>query len=131
MYFGLTGDVEAESALLSTITTWSGPAEDHFRSKNYGDGLLGLAVVLVCRDPDLGFKRRVRHSKSDRKLFVDVVFELREVEGLDEKRRQVVVAQRLVDQVADTLRQRSIKDFDQSRFVADLGAWLATQVTDR
>ena len=127
MHFRITGDTDAAADLGPVITDWSGPARQHFLRREYGDGLHGLVVVLVCRDPALHFKQRVRFSKNDRTLYLDVMLDLPEMKQAGPLERKSVAARRLVEEVSAALQKRKINGFDQERFLEDLRYWLALQ----
>ena len=68
MHFRITADTNEESGVGGVVEELSGPTRLHFESLDYGSGLPRLCVVLMCRDPNLDFKRRVRFSKQDQTL---------------------------------------------------------------
>ena len=120
----ITGDFATESGLGPIIVRWSGPTEHHFERTDYGCGLLGVGVVLMCRDPHLKFKRRVRLEKATRTLYLDVMLDLDRLQWTDEATRQRIVLQRLVEDLGELLRRRAVPNFDAARFVADLEGYL-------
>jgi len=74
-----------------------GPTLQHFRPRDYGSGLPQLGVVLMCRDPHFNFKRRVRFSKKDQTLYMDVMLHLPDMIPLShDERRRVRVQDRIL-----------------------------------
>lgn len=61
MHVRITGDTTSESKVIEIIDTISGPTRRRFVPKDYGDGLLGLAVVLMCHDTSLKLKGSVQN----------------------------------------------------------------------
>ena len=85
--------------------------------------MLGLVVVLVCQDSELNLKRRIRLSKKEKKLYLDIMLDLDEMRQADQQVRKKYVAERLADEVPDVLRKYSISDFDKVRFIEDFKSW--------
>jgi len=123
MHLRLTGDIATQSGLGIIIDDWSGLTRQHFVAKDYGNGLLGLVVVLVCQDSELNLKRRIRLSKKEKKLYLDIMLDLDEMRQADQQVRKKYVAERLADEVPDVLRKYSISDFDKVRFIEDFKSW--------
>jgi hypothetical protein len=124
MHLRITGDIAAQSGLAQIIDDWSGLTRQHFVAKDYGNGLLGLVVVLMCQGQELNRKRRIRLSKKEKKLYLDVMLDLDEMRKVDQQVRKTIVAERLADDVPGGLRRYSIPDFDQVRFIEDFKSWL-------
>jgi len=126
MHFRITGDVASESGLAPIITEMSGATRQYFLSKDYGIGLLGIVVVLMCQDQDLKLKRRVRFARNDKKLYLDIMLDLDQMKRSDPKLRKRIVAERLIDEVPQVLGKYSLSDFNMVRFMADLNDWSMT-----
>jgi hypothetical protein len=95
-----------------------------FASRNYGSGLSALIIILMCRNPELRFKQRIRFSKSDRTLYMDIMLDLNRMrEATPESRRQIVI-EKLATEVPSITTQRQIPEFDEKRFIADFREWL-------
>lgn len=124
MHLRITGDINAESGVAEVVYEISGPAATYFKANNYGGGLLGLVVVLMCRDPEINFKRRIRFSKKDKKLYMDIMLNLEQLKNAVHEIRKKTIAERIADEVPIVLRKYSIPDFDEARFVEDLKTWL-------
>jgi hypothetical protein len=95
-----------------------------FDSRNYGEGLRGIAVILMCRDPNLKFKQRIRFVKKNKTLYMDIMLDLDQMRQANDDVRKKIVAERLADEVPTILCKYSIPDFDEARFVKDMKAWL-------
>lgn len=96
----------------------------HFEALNYGAGLLGVTVVFMCQDPALNLKRRIRHSKKESKLYMDIMLDLSVMKAATPEARKHEVAQRLFDEVPEVLSRYKIPDFNQDAFVTDLRSWI-------
>jgi hypothetical protein len=95
-----------------------------FEERDYGQGLVGVVVILMCRDPSLHFKRRIRFKKSEKMLYIDIMLNLDQMRQVEHMERKKIVVQRLADEVPAILRRYSIPDFDEVCFVEDLRNWL-------
>jgi hypothetical protein len=94
MHFRITSDVNKESGVGEVVRELSGPTRKHFVSRDYGSGLPFMGVVLMCRDPALDFKRRIRFAKKDRTLYMDVMLHLPDMISLPhEGRRRARITQ--------------------------------------
>ena len=80
----------------------------------------------MCRNPDYKFKRRIRFSKKDETLYMDVMLHLPDMVPLTHEERCRVVIAKLEREISEILTKYSFKDFDQARFETDLHAWFAT-----
>jgi vacuolar-type H+-ATPase subunit F/Vma7 len=96
----------------------------HFEALNYGAGLHGVTVVFMCQDPALNLKRRIRHSKKESKLYMDIMLDLPTMKAASPEERKRLVAQRLFDEVPEVLSGYKIPDFDKEAFNAEFRAWV-------
>jgi len=124
MRVSVTGDSNEESGVSAVIYDLAGPIDNHFWSKDYGSGLVGVGVVLMCRDPHLNFKRRVRFDRKDRWVDLDIMLDLEEMKQLGHETRKAVIVARIVEEVPAVLRKYGIPEFDEPRFSDDLKLWL-------
>jgi len=122
----ITSDANAESGVGRVVDETSGPTWHHFAPKTYGEGMRGLCVVLMCRDPELNFKRRIRFSTKEKELDMDIMLDLEQMKGTDHASRRRIIMERLNEEAPAVLSKYSIADFDRPRFVADWKAWLQT-----
>ena len=126
MRFVITADSNQESGVSDVLYELSGPTRQHFLPRDYGSGLPQLGVVLMCRDPHFNFKRRVRFSRKDQALYMDVMLHLPDMIPLTHDERRRVIVQRLLLEIPEVLTKYAFRDFDQPGFESDLRAWLST-----
>ncbi len=124
MFFRITGDSNEESGVSDVIYELSGPTRKHFEARDYGAGMHGLGVVLICRNPALNFKRRLRFSKNDKMLYMDVMLDLVQMRDAQHQDRKRVVIERLAEEIPIILRKYAFPEFDETRFMKDLKSWL-------
>jgi hypothetical protein len=125
MHFRITSDANKESGVGEVVGELSGPMRKHFVSRDYGSGLPSIGVVLMCRDPALDFKRRIRFAKKDRTLYMDVMLHLPDMIPLPHEERRRVIIQKLEWEIPEVLTKYDFPNFDQTRFESDLRAWFA------
>lgn len=95
-----------------------------FEERGYWGGLNGIAVVLVCRDPGLSFKRRVRFSKKERVIYLDIIFDLNEVISMTHPQRMALAIRKLREDVSAIVSKFPIEGFDLAAFTSDFESWL-------
>lgn len=125
MHLRITCDVNEGSGVGEVVGEISGPTRRHFVPKDYGIGLAGVAVVLMCRDPERNFQRRLRFARKEKTVFMDVMLDLAQMREADHSGRKQIIRERLTEEIPAVVRKYSIGDFDDARFAEDLKAWLA------
>ena len=123
MRFIITGDCNAESGVGEVIDEISGPTKKHFVVKNYGASLLGIGVILMCRSQHLKFKQRIRLSKKDKMLFMDIMFNIDEMKPKANEVRRRIIFQRLSMEVPEIVSKYKLSDFNVEQFTSDLNSW--------
>ncbi|MEP6929841.1 MAG: hypothetical protein ABI850_07505, partial [Flavobacterium sp.] len=64
MEFGITADINFESGVREVLGVIPiREYKDYFYVKNYGFDLIGVYIVLMCRDSEYNFKQRIRFIK--------------------------------------------------------------------
>ena len=127
MRISIVCDAHWEARLDRVLSAFSSSGyKSMFASRYYGNGLHGVSIVLMCREPSLTFKQRIRFARKEKRLYMDIMLDLDAFRQMgDDERRQNVV-DRLGDEVPAILRKYSIADFDCGRFVSDFRCWLST-----
>ena len=107
----ITGDITSESGVGEIIYGLSGPMCKYFATKNYGSGLSGVGVILMCQDPALNLKRRIRFSKKDKMLYMDIMLDNLSMVTSTHDERQREVVKRLNDELPKVLAKYEIAEF--------------------
>ena len=69
MRFNVLTDSDWESRVDQVLNEMSDLGyRRYFEERNYGPGLVAVTVVLMCQEPELNLKRRVRLAKKEKKL---------------------------------------------------------------
>jgi hypothetical protein len=119
----ITADCNEESGIGGVIDEICEPTQKHFATGNYGASLLGMGVVLMCRDKYLNFKRRIRFTKKDKVLYMDVMLDIDEMKPASPKKRRQIIFKRLVTEIPEIITKYKFPDFKFEQFSNDLNAW--------
>ena len=95
---------------------------------DYGPGLNAIVIVLMCRDPVLGHKQRVRLRHADATLYIDVMLDLPFFVAATHAQRRARITSEVVAQVSEVLGKRRISGFDASMFLGHLSTHLREQL---
>lgn len=127
MRFNILCDIDWESKVDQPLAALSKLGYfEFFEDRNYGDGLLGVTVIFMCQDPGLKLKRRMRLSKKEKKLYMDIMLDLPTMKAAEPMQRQKIIADRLAVEVPEVLAKYKIDNFDKLRFIYDLNNWIAS-----
>ncbi|TCV78148.1 hypothetical protein [Sulfurirhabdus autotrophica] len=125
MRLNILGDFDSESGVGQVLDALSDSGyRSYFQEKVYGTGLIGVTVIMMCQDPKLKLKRRVRLSKTDRKLYIDIMLDLLEMKGATPNKRKRIVVERLSKEVPEIVSKYKMDDFDGARFLDDFEIWI-------
>lgn len=118
-------DADWKSGLDKVLRAFTSTGyKDLFARHNYGTGLVGITIILMCRATDTDFKQRIRFARREKTFYVDIMLDLGEIQNNDAHARIRIVADRIASEISVILRKRAIPDFDAARFIEDLNLWL-------
>jgi hypothetical protein len=123
MKFFVTCDANIESGIDKVIYGMNKEFDAYFGNRFYDDTGIEMAVILMCRDPRWNFKQRIRFKKKDNCLYIDIMFDLPVMEQTDAGTRKRIVAQKMTNEIPQIVAKYKFKDFDLTRFAADLRNW--------
>ena len=125
MRFSLLCDAHQDAGLDKVLFRFSDLGlKRYFEERNYGDTLDGITVVLMCRNPALNLKQRIRHPKKEKKLYMDIMLDLDQFQQLNQVQRERIVAGRMLAELPPVLKKYKFGHFDVEAFDADLAQWL-------
>jgi hypothetical protein len=124
MHLRITADSNSESGVGEIACELSGPTRGHFVAKDYGVGLLGVVVVLMGRNPALNFKRRVRLSKKNKTLYMDIMLDLEDMKSASPEKRRRIIIHRLSREIPKIMLKYKMPEFARDQFFDDLRMWL-------
>jgi len=123
MKFGITYDANSEAGLDEVIFGLNAAWERFFGDRFYDDSSTGLFLVLMCRNPRWDFKQRIRYSKKESTLYIDIMIDLGLMSGSGLGTRRQIVAKKILNEVPEIIAKKKFKDFDLPRFTKDLREW--------
>lgn len=125
MQFNILSDSNWEARIEEALYPLSDLGyRQYFEEIDYGIGLLGIVVVVMCRDPDLNFKQRIRLVKNEKILYMDIMLESPAMEVASTEGRKKIVIERLLKDVPPIISKYKIDDFDSPRFISDFEGWM-------
>jgi hypothetical protein len=95
-----------------------------FEERNYGDTLMGITIVLICIDPALKLKQRIRHAKKEKKLYMDIMLDLNQFKQITQEQRELLVAEKMRTEIPPVLKKYKFEQFDVDAFETDLRNWM-------
>ena len=98
--------------------------EGYFSEQDYGNSLNGITVVLMCQDPNLNLKQRIRFSKKEKNLYLDIMLNLPHFLEILQKEREEIIVDKIITEVPQVIAKYKFKDFELVRFEKDLKKWM-------
>jgi GGDEF domain-containing protein len=121
MRFNLLSDADWDSKIDKVLDTFSDFGyRRFFEEKNYGNSLDGITVVFMCRNPEHNFKQRIKHSKAEKKVYLDIMLDLNQFKQIEQRERERIVAQKLISEIPPIIDRYKFNDFDLPNFEIDL-----------
>ena len=125
MRLSILSDANWESGIEKTLSDLADRhLFEHFEVREYGSDLGGVTVIFMCRDLSYDFNRRIKLSRKESKIYMDIMLNSQEMSAATPEMRKREVAQRLYDEIPEVLSRYKIVSFDGERFVADLRIWI-------
>lgn len=123
--FNILADFYWDSKIDKVLDTLSETAYRQFFSEQYyGSALNDITVVLMCQDPNLKLKQRVKLSKKEKKIYLDIMLDLYQFLKVEQKEREKIVVEKLINEVPAIIRKYRLEDFDILKFESDLKKWM-------
>lgn len=123
MKLGITYDADARAKLDEVIFGVNDEFEKYFGDRFYDDSALEIFLVLMCRNPHHSFNQRIKFSKKDNCLYLDIMLDLNEMGWADPTSRRRIVGEKIATEVPQIVARYKFKGFDLKRFSSDLRAW--------
>jgi len=95
-----------------------------FEEQYYGSSLDCVAIVLMCQDPSLNLKQRIRLSKKEKTIYMDIMLDLNQFLQIDQNEREEIVVEKLITEVPAVVKKYKLEDFDILKFESDLKRWM-------
>jgi hypothetical protein len=99
--------------------------KEYFQNREYGsDNFKNITIIFMCRNQEFQFHKRIELSKIEKKLYIDLIFDLNEMMNLDLESRLKLVAKMIIQEIpliiSRYIKRKKIINFDLKRFTNDL-----------
>ncbi|ATQ78418.1 hypothetical protein CR152_30825 [Massilia violaceinigra] len=121
----ITGDCDHDSGLPDVLLWLNQPEQEEAFAKDYGEGLASLAVILVCSKHIVDVKPRIRHSKKEKRLYMDIMLVYTEFVLLTAENKKARVLEALLEDVPRIVRKYKFADFDTELFISDFNRYFS------
>ena len=95
-----------------------------FENQNYGSSLNCIAIVLMCQNPRLNLKRRIRFVRKEKTVYFDIMLDLDQFISIDQKEREKVIVGKIISEIPPLVSKYKLEDFDLIKFEMDLKKWM-------
>lgn len=130
MEIGLSAEISAEDIKnYRVIFEISKNLEGNFKDKNYGEGIKGLFIGIICVRPEFEFflKPRIKYSKKEKMLEYDIKLEFLRIRDAEKG----VFLKILFDEIMVSLKvvkNLKIKNFDLEVFERELNLFFIREM---
>ena len=97
----------------------------YFLMQNYGSSLDCVGIVLMCRDPNLNFKQRIRFARKEKTIYLDIMLDLNQFLVISQKERERIIVEKLISEVPPIIAKYKLADFNLAKFETDLKFWMS------
>jgi len=122
--FQLLSDTDSESGILiakQQIT--SNGFNKYITSENYGSDLNGIVVILMCRKPEIVFKKRLRLSKKEKVLYMDIMLDHDLFNNMTFEQRITQICKTLLVELSQVLKKYKFQDFKSDELIKKSENW--------
>ncbi|BAP37209.1 MULTISPECIES: hypothetical protein [Acinetobacter] len=122
--FQLLSDTDSESGILiakQQIT--SNGFNKYITSENYGSDLNGIVIILMCRKPEIVFKKRLRLSKKEKVLYMDIMLDYDLFNNMTFEQRITQICKTLLVELSQVLKKYKFQDFKSDELIKKLENW--------
>jgi hypothetical protein len=122
--FQLLSDTDSESGILfakQQIT--SNGFNKYITSENYGSDLNGVVIILVCRKPEIILKKRLRLSKKEKMLYMDIMLDYDLFNNMEFEQRVTQICKTLLVELSQVLKKYKFEDFKSDKLIINLENW--------
>ncbi|ELW9270660.1 hypothetical protein RGO85_002636 [Acinetobacter baumannii] len=122
--FFITADSNIETGVGTASMSMASTNFCKFIEKqDYGTSLKRLSIIFMCRSPHLEFKQRIRHSKKEQVLYMDIMLDYRKFVGMTHEQRVTALCEKLLQEMPPIVRKYKFDDFDLDKLVSNLKTW--------
>ncbi|MGE8531655.1 MAG: hypothetical protein ACN6N1_12255 [Acinetobacter guillouiae] len=122
--FQLLSDTDSESGILiakQQIT--SNGFNKYITSESYGSDLNGIVIILMCRKPEIVFKKRLRLSKKEKVLYMDIMLDYDLFNNMAFEQRITQICKTLLVELSQVLKKYKFQDFKSNELIKKSENW--------
>lgn len=122
--FQLLSDTDSESGILiakQQIT--SNGFNKYITSESYGSDLNGIVIILMCRKPEIVFKKRLRLSKKEKVLYMDIMLDYDLFNNMAFEQRITQICKTLLVELLQVLKKYKFQDFKSDELIKKSENW--------
>ena len=117
----ITADFSSESGIDEVLSTLSKTKYfQFFKPKSYGDDLEGICIILMCQNPALNLRKRIRFSRKEKKIYMDVMLNLDDYSRATLEWRLQNTITMILNEISENLKKYNLSSFDVESFMSDL-----------
>ncbi|MBP2543060.1 hypothetical protein [Acinetobacter guillouiae] len=122
--FQLLSDTDSESGvLIAKQKITSNGFNKYVTSDNYGSDLNGIVIILMCRKPEIVFKKRLRLSKKEKVLYMDIMLDYDLFNNMAFEQRITQICKTLLVELSQVLKKYKFQDFKSNELIKKLENW--------
>lgn len=120
----LTCDAHWESGVENIIDDfYDNNLENTFALKQYGEYLNRISIILICQNPVLNLKQRLKYSKRDQNIYIDIILNLNEFQRITDSEKKQIIKKKMLQEIPNAIRKFKVSDFNLEEFISDLQNW--------
>jgi hypothetical protein len=131
MRFNILADFYWEAKIDKVIFAFNDTGyRDFFEERNYGTSVDRIGIIFMCQPLNYKLKQRIRFTKNNRTLYLDIMLNLDEFIRIDQQERNKIATNKLLTEVPPIVKKYNFKDFDLEKFTMDLFKVFGDYISD-
>lgn len=120
----ITCDTNQETGIRDAILSLTANNFYNFIEEvNYGNTLQHLAIFFMCLDPKIQFKPRIRFTRMDQTLCLDIILDYYQFVMMTHEQRVSELCKKLILEMPVIIQKYEIIDFDLDKLVRKFSQW--------
>ena len=91
--------------------------------QEYGEDIKHLAILFICRDPELKFKQRIRYTKKDQALCIDLMLDYNQFVEMSMQQRISTMCEKVLEEIPSIVKKYKFSDFDLDKLINNFSYW--------
>ncbi|MFT3935795.1 MAG: hypothetical protein QM726_19360 [Chitinophagaceae bacterium] len=125
--FNILSDTNWETKVENAIDLLDG-IQHYFEMRNYGKGLAGIVLVVMCRDPRLKFKQRKRFLKKNNYLYLDIMLDYSEmISTTDNFLKARIIVEKIKQELFPILANYNLNNVELAKLETDFNNFIRSK----